>query len=171
MENASKALIIAGAILLSILIIALGIYVFNLAKTSTNTDQLDNMSIATFNSQFVYYEGKQSGMQVKVLLDNALSNYEKNKDVEERIPAICYKDVTGLGPKFACGSKEDFGQGDEESEVRLKNDLRSPYDERINQLKANIADSHLYLVTIEKSSSTGLVNRIVIDYDYIKRTK
>ena len=45
MENASKALIIAGAILLSILIIALGIFVFNAAKGAVNTDQLDATEI------------------------------------------------------------------------------------------------------------------------------
>ena len=42
MENASKALIIAGAILLSILIIGLGMMVFNQAKeamTGTGMDQ------------------------------------------------------------------------------------------------------------------------------------
>ena len=35
MENASKALIIAGAILLAILIISLGILIFSQAHTST----------------------------------------------------------------------------------------------------------------------------------------
>ena len=49
MENASKALIIAGAILLSILIIALGIFVFNQAKNATNTDSLEDMNVSTFN--------------------------------------------------------------------------------------------------------------------------
>ena len=38
MENASKALIIAGAILLAILIIALGVFIFNKAKSATNMD-------------------------------------------------------------------------------------------------------------------------------------
>ena len=52
MENASKALIIAGAILLSILIIALGIYVFNMAKSATNTNSLDELQIQAFNDQW-----------------------------------------------------------------------------------------------------------------------
>ena len=38
MENASKALIIAGAILLSILLISLGIYIFTL----TNVSKINN---------------------------------------------------------------------------------------------------------------------------------
>ena len=43
MENASKALIIAGAILLSILIIAIGMFIYNSAS-STITDSLTSMS-------------------------------------------------------------------------------------------------------------------------------
>ena len=36
MENASKALIIAGAILLAILLISLGIYIFSQAQSVVN---------------------------------------------------------------------------------------------------------------------------------------
>ena len=43
MENASKALIIAGAILLSILIITIGLYVYSNAK-STIDNSLTSMS-------------------------------------------------------------------------------------------------------------------------------
>ena len=41
MENASKALIIAGAILLSILLISLGIMIFNNASNVANGQQMD----------------------------------------------------------------------------------------------------------------------------------
>jgi len=59
MENASKALVIAGAVLLSILLISIGILIFN--STGTVTDQVksqsESMAIQTFNSQFTPYEG------------------------------------------------------------------------------------------------------------------
>ena len=41
MENASKALIIAGAILLSILIIGLGMYIYNMAADAITDTGLD----------------------------------------------------------------------------------------------------------------------------------
>ena len=41
MENASKALIIAGAILLSILIIGLGMYIYQQANSATSGTNLD----------------------------------------------------------------------------------------------------------------------------------
>ena len=90
MENASKALIIAGAILLSILIIALGIYVFNMAKGATNTDQLDAVQKQAFNNQFTQYKGNQNGNVVKELLNICVSNCDKYAEDEDRLPDIVY---------------------------------------------------------------------------------
>ena len=51
MENASKALIIAGAILISILLISIGIILINSGKdiTSTGTAGMQNQKIQIFN--------------------------------------------------------------------------------------------------------------------------
>lgn len=57
MENASKALIIAGAILLSILIISLGIMVYNNSKNTVGSANLSKQEIATFNSEWESYRG------------------------------------------------------------------------------------------------------------------
>lgn len=58
MENASKALIIAGAILLSILIISLGIMVYNNAKNTVGSANLNKQEIQGFNSQWESYVGQ-----------------------------------------------------------------------------------------------------------------
>ena len=57
MENASKALIIAGAILLAILIISLGILVYNQASDTVDEANLDTEEIETFNAKFLDYVG------------------------------------------------------------------------------------------------------------------
>ena len=79
MENASKALIIAGAILLSILIIALGVFVFNQAKSAIGNTGLSDKEVAAFNSKFDSYEGKQKGSSVKALV-NTVKNYNNTLD-------------------------------------------------------------------------------------------
>ncbi len=84
MENASKALIIAGAILLSILIIALGVFVFNQAKSAVGNTGLSDQEVAAFNSKFDSYEGKQKGSSVKALV-NAVRNYNKSNDEAQYI--------------------------------------------------------------------------------------
>ena len=74
MENASKALIIAGAILLSILIISLGIMVYNNAQDTVGSASLDQQEIATFNAQFTPYIGQGiSSSQVNSLIQQVLA--------------------------------------------------------------------------------------------------
>ena len=68
MENASKALIIAGAILLAILIISLGILIYNQASGVVTNNSMDEVSIQTFNNKFLQYAGDQKGSAVRALL-------------------------------------------------------------------------------------------------------
>ena len=74
MENASKALIIAGAILLAILIISLGILIYNQAAGIANGNAMSEVDITQFNTQFTQYEGKQSGTTVRALLQKVISS-------------------------------------------------------------------------------------------------
>lgn len=68
MENASKALIIAGAILLSILIIGLGMTVFNTAKEALTGASLDSTKVDAINSKYEPYLGTNiKGTKIKSL--------------------------------------------------------------------------------------------------------
>ena len=72
MENASKALIIAGAILLAILIIGLGIYIYNQASNSVSDTGMDKIAVRQFNGQFEPYLDKVlSSIEAKSLIDTA----------------------------------------------------------------------------------------------------
>lgn len=75
MENASKALIIAGAILLAILIIGLGMMVFSNAKDAISGANLDSSKVEAINSKFENYIGpKIKGSNVKSLCDLVKNN-------------------------------------------------------------------------------------------------
>ena len=72
MENASKALLIAGSILIVILLIAFGMRIFN--STSDTTDSVETTmkttEISTFNSKFADYAGsKKTVAQAKALAE------------------------------------------------------------------------------------------------------
>ena len=75
MENASKALIIAGSILIAILIISLGLMVFNTMSNSVkNNTSLDKQTISAFNSRLEPYIGEtRPGSQVNTLRQVAIS--------------------------------------------------------------------------------------------------
>lgn len=73
MENASKSLIIAGTILISLLLISIGLPFLN--STSGITEETNNrsksISISTFNSHFTQYFGKSvPGSNARTLITN-----------------------------------------------------------------------------------------------------
>lgn len=75
MENASKALIIAGAILLAILIIGLGMVVYSRAKGALDTSTIDQQKVQAYNSPYEEYFGdRMSGSQVRALIDTVRSH-------------------------------------------------------------------------------------------------
>ncbi len=82
MENASKALIIAGAILLAILLISLGIMIFNQAQDTVSGSGMTEAEITAFNNKFLKYEGKIKGTNVKSLIQEvrATNSDSGNKD-------------------------------------------------------------------------------------------
>lgn len=75
MENASKALIIAGAILISIMIISLGVLLFTrMSSSAKNAANMDEQEIANFNSKITPYLGKSiNGSQVNALIQLVIS--------------------------------------------------------------------------------------------------
>jgi len=86
MENASKALIIAGAILISILLISVGILVMN--STGDVTDQVeaqaDSMAVQTFNGQFTAYMGNSRSIsQVRGLMNAVTASNGSNPSTRQ----------------------------------------------------------------------------------------
>lgn len=94
MENASKALIIAGAILLAIIIISLGIMVVNNARSTVGNTSLSKQEIEAFNSTWDAYCGeKKSASDVRSLCSAAISN----NAVESSNGSERYVNVSGAG--------------------------------------------------------------------------
>ena len=89
MENASKALIIAGAILLAILIISLGIMIYNQASGVVNNNSMSEVDISSFNTRFTQYQGDNiRGAQVNSLLEQVRQNNVTYQDDSSRQVAI-----------------------------------------------------------------------------------
>ena len=63
MENASKALLIAGGVLIAILILTLFAYLFGqMAENTSNIyNTIEQSEIAEFNQKFINYEGRGIG--------------------------------------------------------------------------------------------------------------
>ena len=75
MENASKALIIAGAILLSIVLITLGVVIIGRGQETVDQANIDDQVISTWNQKWTQYEGKAiTGTNLNNLLNSIISS-------------------------------------------------------------------------------------------------
>ena len=106
MENASKALIIAGAILLAILIISLGIMIYNQASGVVNNNAMSEVEISSFNQKFTQFEGTNvKGSQVNSLLTQIVQNNVANQEDKSKQVAINVTATNWQGNKPTANSK------------------------------------------------------------------
>lgn len=92
MENASKALIIAGAILISILIISLGVLVYNNASSTVSRANLNSQEAKAHNSSFEGYFGTDvTATEAKNLLSEIrTNNLTSSRNEESAVIGVCY---------------------------------------------------------------------------------
>lgn len=83
MENASKALIIAGAILLSILLISLGMIILNQAKGVISGSGMTQAQLQEFNDKFLQYEGIQKGSAIRSMVQEVMANNNSSEASDE----------------------------------------------------------------------------------------
>ena len=98
MENASKALLIAGAILIVIVLISIGMLIVN--STNDVTEQASStatsQAIQTFNSQFTQYEGTQKGSTVKNLYQSVQASNAANADGDHIVTWTCAEAMSAI---------------------------------------------------------------------------
>ena len=136
MENASKALIIAGPILLAILIISLGIMIYNQASGVVNNNAMSEVDINSFNQKFTQYQGSNiRGAQVNSLLDQVRTNNITYQDDTSRQVAIKSALTGGVATENVLGGSSTY-------------------------TKAQTGTT--YTVTCSMDSKSGLVNSITI---------
>lgn len=144
MENATKALIIAGAILISILIIALGVMIYNNASGTVDSADMTDTEIQAFNSKFTQYmSDNMSSTEVESLIKAVqASNETEYSSGSDRYVQIIVYDNTG----FSGSNYTSYGSN--------TNYVSS------NTVKTVIS-SHYYTYQYDYSSS-GLINKIEI---------
>lgn len=99
MENASKALIIAGSILVSILIISLGIVIYQRSSSTVNKANLNSQEAMAQNSPFeAYFRSRVSAQQVKELCSMVRSNnLTAQTGSEEKNIYLVFKTIDSSG--------------------------------------------------------------------------
>ncbi|MBR3249652.1 MAG: hypothetical protein IKF83_03015 [Clostridia bacterium] len=67
MENATKALLIAAAILIAIVLVSIGVFVLRQGQDAIGSVNMSESEILAFNSKFDTYAGTQRGSSIKAM--------------------------------------------------------------------------------------------------------
>ena len=163
MENASKALIIAGAILVSILIIGLGMTLYNNAAGTVNRANLDSTAVQQYNAEFVAYDQTDNvkGSNVRALITNVLTHNRANS----QDPSLWINvHVDNGGSDTAMDDANNKVKANEHSngaEEKEPKDLDS-YNEAIDKALKDVRNARTYAVACDYDSTTGYVTDIEI---------
>ena len=102
MENATKALMIAGALLIAVLLVTVGMSVFNMGSDmiDRNKTGMEQTEINQFNNKFLAYEGEQKGSKIKGLISEIITMNATNAGIyDDRVVSFNGKttstDLTG----------------------------------------------------------------------------
>lgn len=153
MENASKALLIAGAILISILIIAIGMFIYNSAQSTINNSMqsMSTQEVQAFNNEFMSFEGKQSGSNIKAMIGTLIANANTYRDEPSKIPVLFFDQV-------------DVGESimDVKAVVTTAADP-SEYIKTLNKIRNKVEPKHQYWVSISNQDN-GLIDALIVTY-------
>ena len=167
MENASKALVIAGAILISILIIAIGMYIYS---SSTDSIQEGISSMTTqqkeaFNANWTNYEGRLTGSQVKALINKLMSNANTYQEEAGKVITLVYNPGTAnaydatMPPTGTAYVPVTYT--DTDADGTALND----YIDLMNDAYSAIQARHVYFIDLNTNAQTSLIDTIVVHYD------
>lgn len=139
MENASKALIMAGAVLIAITLVSIGVLVFTRFSGSVkNNTSLSQQEIQSFNNKLTPYLGKNiSGSQVNALIQTAVS--------------INYKEI-------------QRNNGDKGNSITITGDGHTyvSVTETGGVTSEKVKTGEYYNVTGEYNDTTGLIFKIIV---------
>ena len=149
MENASKALIIAGAILIAILLIGIGVGLISAVSdpAAQGTDEIVQAGIKAANAKFEKYQGKQTGSNIISLIKEIRIHNSSNTTGN----VIKYKTV-GWKKADLSTSAGNFQNAD-----------NKPLD-KLNEAESAVVKNHTYTVSFAYEASTAKISLITITW-------
>ena len=134
MENATKALLIAAAVLIAILIISVGLVVYNTSAETVNSANLSQQEVQSANEKFARYNGENKrGSEVNAMLQTVL-----NANID------------------AAAAKETGRQ------VSVTLDNSEILSKTAKSITKQADTSKLYKIEVQYNGNGGLVDKIVV---------
>lgn len=135
MENATKALLIAAAVLVAILIISFGVGIFQMGEEATSGMNLSQQEVQAFNQQFDQYNGTgRRASEVNALLKTAVQNNIKQN-----------------------------AEGNESKMIEITGDITAEVSGVMNSTPTVTDNAGVYNVVVNYNETTGLVATIEVE--------
>ena len=134
MENATKALLIAAAVLIAILIISVGLVVYNTSAETVNSANLSQQEVQSANEKFARYNGENKrGSEVNAMLQ------------------------TVLNAKIDAAAAKETGR-----QVSVTLDNSEILSKTAKSITKQADTSKLYKIEVQYNGNGGLVDKIVV---------
>lgn len=159
MENASKALLMAGELLIGIIVLSLLAYTFQRVYTFAEAyqEKTEQQKIIVFNAQYTKYatatgyEPTYIYAEDVVTLTEQVLNWNKRTDIESQKIELYILDKNGGNIYSTQTAIPEFNRADFLDEYKLRGD---PTQALIKEYK--------FSCKVELSNTSGRVNRIII---------
>ena len=110
MENATKALLIAGSVLIAILLIAMGVRIFSSTSSTVKSSEatMQATAITTFNTQFAGFTGGNiSASKVNTLKQKVIASNAVNKEHQVGGNILTFANTSGKYTVTASDADQD----------------------------------------------------------------
>ncbi len=152
MENASKAVLIAGSIIVAMAVISIAVVIYFNVKEVMNNVSIDATAISTHNSRFSGYIGQVTGSQVKICISNVLANnYNENTMPEYKV------EISVIDAKLKQGinNKLDYIKYESDDINKVGNGKQTTCDKMSDYIKSN----YLYMGSVTYNEQ-GIITKL-----------
>lgn len=174
MENASKALLIAGAILICILLIAIGMYIYKSAQSTIQTaaGQMGQQDKEMYNSMIKKYLGNsKKGSDVKQMIEDVISQNSQYVNESGKFISIHALNISGFAtttdPLEAVGKvanvyEDKSGENTQDNIDAARTEYRKLKQKisagRNYKVEEQEKDGIIYSVTVSEYESSATTN-------------
>lgn len=147
MENASKAVIMAGAVIVALILISLALIIYNNVKDSLNVAdvQIDNIVIQEYNSKYLMYD----------------KEYVTGIEVKECISDVLYTNANSSNPDVFVTGLTVENKNEALEYVKIEVDNKGKKKATNNKLALNSINNSSRYTTSIKIGNDGLVENII----------
>ncbi|MFR7873924.1 MAG: hypothetical protein ACLU33_01670 [Christensenellales bacterium] len=151
MENASKALIMAASVLIAIMVLSLGVYLFSIFGGTSQeiTNVITESQISEFNSNFTKYEDKTNirAQEIVSVANFAMKGNKQNEDDPRKYVYVVLRKTPGF-------NSNSFETKESEFIDFIKQYSLEPDNVTVINFKCS---------DVQINEETGMVNKIIFE--------